>query len=262
MKIEVSENMNHFARIQKSAIAILCVVCTLFCFSCTSKSEGGLNDGPLLSENQITVKVENALKYSNVVEVKLMGFDRSSDRNVELARGEWIDGGFAIELPKTLSSNYLYALINNNGLPATIIIYTPSTFAITNKNIKLTNVEFWGVDKDGNVVTHFYPFKIDEGGNAESAFLTYVDSDVTISGYNVGGVAFTEFDEERNADIWYSWQKTTTYSINWKKGWNIWCRSNFKYDSTERTIKEEWSTIPASGLKWYGGEDLWKLNRN
>jgi hypothetical protein len=186
-----------------------------------------------------------------------MVYDLSVGWEVEFASGDWKDGGFTIEPSKTLAPNYLYALINNSGQPTTII-NPQSTVTISNKNVKLMNASFWGVDKDGNVVTHFYPFRIDEDGNAKEAFYTYVDSDVTIFGRNEGWTIITEYDKDKHADIWYEWKKNTTYSIKWKKGWNVWCLSGSR-STTKRTITEQWSTTPVSGLKWYGGEDLWKL---
>ena len=199
-------------------------------------------------ELYIHAKVEYASNYSNAVGVKLMGFDRSIDKNIELARGEWKDDGFTIVLPKTLEPNYLHALINNNGLQTTISD-TPLTMTISNKNVKVGNVNFWGVNKEGNWVTYFYPFIIDEDGYAKSAFYTYVDSDVTISGYSETEVAIARYDKDKEENIWYLYKKTTTYSIEWKKGWNVWYLSSIT-SSSERTVTEKWSTISVSQLKW------------
>jgi len=218
---------------------------------------------PIKDANVLCVKVENALKYSNVVQVKLMGFDISIDCDIELARGDWKDGGFTIVLPNSLDPNYLHALINPTNLPTTIHA-TPSSMTISNKNVKVGNANFWGIDKDGNVVTTFYPFKIDEGDYAKRVFFTYVDSGVTISGYfETGyfesGIDSTEHENSTNISTWYLWEKTTNYSIEWKKGWNVWCCSSVKSVPPERTITEDWFTISSSILKWYGGGDLYKL---
>jgi hypothetical protein len=219
-------------------------------FSCESLVE---NENKM-EEDTLNAKVENASEYSNVVEVILMGYDRSIDRDIELARGDWKDGGFTIVLPKTLAPNYLHALINNDGVQTTII-NTPSTLTISNKNVNVGNANFWGLDKEGNLITRFYPFEIDEDGNAKSVVYTYADSDVSIFGYIEGETAITEYDEDKNMDIWYLWKKNTTYSVEWKRGWNVWCFSSFQ-SASGRTITEKWSTTPGSRLKWYGGEDL------
>ena len=255
-----------FLCIQNFSGVILCMLFYLALGCENSNTTGGADENEIITppeeqnELYICAKVENASKYSNIVAVKLMGVDRSIEKDVELARFDFKDGGFTIVFPKTLSSKYLHAFINNNGLPVTII-NTPSTMSISNKNIKVENANFWGVDNDGNLVTHFFPFKIDNDGNAISAFFTYVDSDVTISGYGETEVAITEYEEADNAYVWYVWKKTTTYSIEWKEGWNVWCLSSFQ-SVQERTITEKWTSIPSSILKWYGGEDLWSLNRN
>ena len=137
------------------------------------KKENNDNNFPSLDCGEVSF-IEN---YSMNIP---MGYDRIIDRDIELARGDWKDDGFTIELPKTLDPNYLHALINNNRVYMTII-NPPSTVSISNKNVKVGNVAFWGVDKDGNVVTRFYPIEIDSDGNGQDAYYTYVDSDVTIS---------------------------------------------------------------------------------
>ena len=215
---------------------------------------------------KIEAKVENASKYSNVVAVVLKGYDRSTDKNIELARGDWKDGGFIIVLPKTVYPNYYHALINNDREYMTIID-PPSTVSISNKNVKVFHARFFGVDKDDNMVTRFYPLKIDKNGYAQDAFLTYVDSDVTISGYTEreGTFTYTEYDNARFEmlhiqHIW--WKKiTTTYSIKWKKGWNVWFFSRSGNTQTPSTATEKWASTPVSKLKWYSTEDLWIGNR-
>ena len=211
-------------------------------------------------ELHLYAKVENASEYSNVVEVLLMGYDGS--KFIELACGEWKDGGFTIKLPKILEPNYLHTLINNSGAETTIIDLS-LTVTISNKNVKVMSTEFWGIDKDGYVVTCFYPFKIDEKDNVKSVVYTYVDSDVSISGYTEReGVIPVKLDELLLLDIQYVWWKkiTAIYSVEWNKGWNVWNYSCFD-NIPERVATEKWTTTPISNLKWYGSEDdLWRIN--
>ena len=216
------------------------------------------DDGPLdsgngenNSENELHIyaKVENAIEYNDVVEVKLMVFDLSTDRYIEIARGDWKDGGFTIELPKTLDPNYLHSFIRYDGLPSTITHVQP-TLTICNKNIKIVNaVDFIGFDKDGKEITRFYPFKADVNGNANEVRFLYADSDATISGYLKTEVAISEFDRDKNADIKYIWEKTMNFSLKWKKGWNTWFFSE-SYTDAERTVIEQWTTISIDELKW------------
>jgi len=205
--------------------------------------------------------VKNASQYSNVVKVKLMM------ENSELARGDWKGDGFSIVLPKTVDPNCIHALINNDREYMTIID-PPSTVTISDEDIKVGNVMFLGVDKDDNVITRFYPIYIDNDGNEQDAYYTYVDSDVTISGYTERmntTIALTEYDNARYIGInimLASWDKITTiYSVKWEKGWNVWSFLRFG-NIPEKTATEEWSTTHVDRLNWYGAEDLWAGNRN
>ena len=204
---------------------------------------------------KIEAKVENASKYSNVVEVKLMVYDLSIDDYIELVRSDWKDGGFTIDLPKTIDTNYLQVSAYNRGLLNPIA--DPSlNITISNKNVKAGTAYFGGIDKAGNVVTWFYPFKIDEDGNADEAFYSYVDSDVTISGYDETEAVqdFTVNEIRYLALI----KTSTIYSVGLKKGWNVWCLSSIRCEQ-DFTITNMWSTTPNSVLKWYGFEDKWEL---
>jgi len=205
--------------------------------------------------NEIKAKVENASKYSNVVEVKLMVHDRNINKYVELARGKWKDGSFTIIPPKALGQNNINALIRDGRHP-TNIHFVQSTMTISNENVRVGNIYFVGVDKRGNAVATFSPVKEDEDGYTETIF-TYVDSDVTIFGYTYGEGHTHPANED--APSWF--EITTTYSVEWKKGWNVWCfsRHHTRVDYTVITT-EQWSTTPVSGLKWHGSdENLWKF---
>ena len=189
-----------------------------------------------------------------------MGYDKLTDRNIELACGKWQDEGFTIVFPETLAPNYINELISNNG-KTTSIINTPSTMTISNKKVNVGEVYFVGVDKDENWITQFYPFEINKDGSANQAFYTFVDSKVNISGYIKDKVAICEFDEVKGADVFNVWKRITTYSVSWNMGWNVWRITRLSLIPS-KTLTEEWKTIPSNNVKWYGGEDLWKLNIN
>ena len=194
--------------------------------------------------------VENASKYGNVVEVKLMVHDRSINKYVELTRFDWKDDGFMIVLPKTLGSNNIYALIRD-GMYPTNIDFVQSTMTISNENVRVGNVYFVGVDKNGNAIATFFSVKIDENGNTKAIF-TYTDSNVNISGYTYGdGHAHPAC---LDCPSWF--EKTTSYFVDWEKGWNVWYLSisHTRTDYVAITT-EQWSTAPVSGLKWHGSEE-------
>ena len=181
------------------------------------------------------IKVENASEFGSVVEVKMMRGD------IELSRVNWKGNGFTPVLPKTISPSLLSALIDNHGLPTTLIINS-STATISNKNAQTAGIHFLGVDRNDNRVAVFYPVVIDENGNQISmrydrVRFEYVNSDVTVSGY---------------VEHTYGRYNTThIFSIEWKKGWNVLWISDSVLG--EKAISK-WLTIPRNRLKWYGRE--------
>jgi hypothetical protein len=207
------------------------------------------NDDPLsgvIVDGKITAKVENASEFRNVVAVKFMAYDISVNRHVELARGNWKNGGFTIEPPKTLDPNFLHPLIRRDVLLGGYwipgITEIQPTLTISNENVRVDNNYFVGVDKDGKEVASFGLFMEDKDDT--HANFTYVDSDVTISGYKIEEFQIRPNRSERNI---------TTYSVSWEKGWNVWCLSRCQSDTGSMFITEDqWSTTPIRGLKWYG----------
>jgi hypothetical protein len=202
--------------------------------------------------NEWCFEIENSSKYRYAVEVKLTIYDVNTRSTIEIVCGDWGDGGFTIALPKTLDSNYLHPLIHGDDWWTTLYYIVPSividmlsTITISNENVKVRHAEFMGIHKDGYWGDIFYPVKIIDEDNYTRAIFTYVDSDVTISG----------FTSTRNDFGNPPFEIHRTYSVEWKKGWNVW------YFSKSRTITGDgqWSSIPVDGLKWYGREPVWLL---
>jgi len=239
-------------------VAVMSIL-TLTVTGCTSleeKSQKGC-----VEEWCFYVNIENASKYSNVAEVKVMVYDRTTSKINSndtvfvdcydvIARGEWKDGGFAIALPETLAPNHLRALIHG-GSNSTNIEFLQSTMNISSENVKVADAYFVGVDKDGKVVATFSPVMKDEDGYSEAIF-TYFDSDVIISGFTeVNGHAIPAYEDAPN---WF--EKTTNYSVKLKKLWNVWFFSSYRTkEGDTMIIKEQWSNNPVNGLKWYGSEN-------
>ena len=207
------------------------------------------------SLESIDAKVENAEKFNGIVSVKLMVYDLSIDAYTELARGDWKDGGFTIEFPKTLDSRHLQVSEYNRGLLEPIA--DPSlTISVDNRNAKAGTARFFGVDKDGNFVTSFYPVKINEDGKADEAFYSFVDREVTLVGHDAKE-AMQDF--EVNGVILIALVKTsTTYFVKLNKGWNTWWLSSIRCEQ-EFSYTNKWSTSPISKLKWYSFEDKWEV---
>jgi len=202
------------------------------------------------SSESIVAKVKNADEFSNVLVVKLMECDFSFfSRSVELARGDWKDGGFTIVLPKTLNLNTMEALIHSNCYPTNTMVVQP-TMTISNENAKIKNVQFVGFEKNDNAVASFTLFKADKM-DIDQAVFTYVDSDVTISGY-------TKVEGPANPQLGHGdynrFEIITTYSVEWKKGWNVWFYSRYPHKIIDNTAvtTEQWTSIPVSSLQWRG----------
>jgi len=193
-------------------------------------------------------QVENASQYSDIVSVIFAvphptnpcGVDYvridgeweliPCNNNIELARGDWKDGGFSIELPKTIETDYLAPLS------------VPSIMSISNENVKFRDAGLIGIDKDGFSVGAVFSLvkKLGEENYTRAVF-RYVDSDVTISGYQ-------KWVYSNNVE------QTMTYSVEWKKGWNVWyfSRNISRIDGKIATVNDQCSSTPISGLKWYG----------
>jgi len=193
-------------------------------------------------ESLMYARVENASKFSNVVEVKLMATGSCNNLGVELARSTWEGDGFKIVLPEEIDHKYLN----------TIMIEMQSTIAISNKSVKTMDVAFVGFDKDGIEVTRFSPFGTDKDGNTiDNIYYTYVDDDLAISGYTERMVTIIGTNDYTGP---YEWNLTTIYSIEWEKGWNVWCSSS-SWDESEATVLRKNSSSPIGNLKWRGDEN-------
>lgn len=239
-----------------------CTVKTTLCFIAVTlfattgcEKVGELNGVETHVVTKIEAKVENASKYCNIVSVKLMVFALNIGDYIELASGDWKGDGFTMALPETVEQNYLQASEYNRGLLEPIA-NSSLAMTISNRDVKAGTAHFYGVDKDGNFVTSFYPLKINESGAADEAFFSYVNSNVTISGhYETEAVQ----DFEVNGIMYIALVKTsTTYSVDLKKGWNVWWLSNIRCEQ-DFTITNKWSTAPVDKQKWYSFEDKWEL---
>ena len=224
--------------------------------SCNSSEIEKLQEG---NGKIITAKIENASEFSNIAGVKLVVGDVPAGRYVVLARGEWKDGGFTIELPKTVAPNQLLPFVNNNSFWPATTSFDMTTVTVSNENVKIVDVRFVGVDKDDNAVTIFVFWKIDEVDpmNIDRAILTYADSDVTISGYTMIEGPANPRPGYGNHN-WFA--QTLTYSIEWEKGWNIWYSSRHRsMIGSTYTMTMQRSSTPVSGLKWYAALINWPI---
>jgi len=227
------------------AITTIClIIVTLFAAtSCEKPDEDNFYIYANKVEN-VYAKVENTSEYSNIIEVKLMMWDIHKRRYIELARGDWKDGGSTILLP-IIDSNNLRSLVSHRILPTMITDISPN-INVSNIDARTGFAEFWGIDKDGKEIVQFFLNKIDEVGNIGTSFFKYADSDVTISGYIEKGTAATDFDEYSEYTSTWIWKSLTIYSIKMQKGWNI---SSSFHSQPKGTITDKWSAIPICSEK-------------
>jgi hypothetical protein len=188
--------------------------------------------------NTLTVTVENGNSYNSRIDtVKLTSWDRNDEdeRSVELARAVYTNGGFTINLPENLGSQYLSPLIEDED--------DFSGVTISNRNVKIGSPSL-DAYKSGNEVGVFYPAT----GTGESDWegeLTYADSDVSITGTGTRNYSW------ESGDVTYTETITVTYNVNLKKGWNIvYEKGQGTVNGTTYTVIGEVTTAPA-GVKWY-----------
>ena len=230
-------------KISAKAIALLMCICLVFAACIGCKDDGSFQEG----ENSIKCIVENASEFTDIVKVKVLAWDRITCENVELATFDCKDGAFTIKLSKIATPTHLEQLIFGDWYneilldfykPTTVIEDQP-TLSINDKNVKVMDVVFAGYDKDDNWLCNLSLLETnDESINKVVGTLTYVDSELTISGY--------------------TYPVRTDYSIKWKKGWNIWYRlvSITEIEDNNIIVTNQWTTTPISELKWYGSNAL------
>jgi hypothetical protein len=173
--------------------------------------------------------------------VKAIKRDFSANRDVELARSDWKDGGFIIELPKTLDPNYLHPLTQDSIIWLSSGNIIQPTLAISNKNVGVGNIYFRGFDKNGINVAVFSRAKIIEADNNIRASFIYVDSSLIISGYTKIETPTQPLDGD--ASGWF--ESIVTYSVEFEIGWNLLFSSRYRRNRT-------YSTTPVCGVEWRG----------
>ena len=168
----------------------------------------------------ITANVVNGSRYnSSVSTVRAMAYDQTSYYGREsIASGSYANGGFTLTLPVTPAAKYLVLVVER---------FEQDFLTISNRDARvLPSLEFRAFDRNGEEVDDLVYAKEDNTSYTEVEFM-YADRAVTITG------------------------STTHYTANLslKQGWNM-----VYYIESESGFVA--TTNPASGLKWYFGEDL------
>ena len=172
---------------------------------------------------KITAKFDDGAQYDGKIDkVKLTIWDVDTQKDVEIASGDWSNGGFTIDLSNVVPTKYL----------SPVDWEFSSSLNISNVDAKICIADDIIGYKDGKEVASFSYYK----GAKDSenlAIYVYADSDVSISG------SYTEEDGR--------YYYTDKHYVKLKKGWNV-AYYGYVYDGNVRNGILTSDEI--SGLKW------------
>ena len=206
---------------------VIAAFAVLAAFTSCNK-DGDENVGSVI--DKITANVEGGAKYNGVITKVKLGTGNRDEKEEVLATGNWSNGGFTIELPKTVDAKYLEPMFDEDNIPPTV--------TISNKDAKFCETWIIGYDKDDKYVDGFiYGNKNKEVNTHYWAEYIYADSDINISGTY----------EDR------------VLSISLKKGWNVTytTMSCKREDEITRCTMERFLSTTVSGMKWYCDDGFW-----
>ena len=228
--------MKHFSRL----FFFAAVAITIAMVGCSKD-----DDAPATSivDNNISVTVPNV--DSKVEVVKLLvdcelevnwAFDEETGKGKfvttvmggeVIASGSYAGGKLTMNLPATVENKYLEPMYENAEVPAGV--------SVSNRDSKGIGGFLVGYDKDDNAVGWFFYGKLDEEKEEfVIAALTYVDSDVIITGKTSIADEFIK--------------ATATFDCNFKKGWNF-MYVLFSGDEKEGLVTRTTTSNPG-GLVW------------
>ncbi|MDR2026337.1 MAG: hypothetical protein LBQ01_02105 [Prevotellaceae bacterium] len=205
-------------------MAFVCLFTVVALSSCTkdddeNKVKRKAKSGAI--NNILTVAVENN-NYNSLIDMVQLGVYNDAD-DIALASADYANGGFTINLPESLNSQYLESLGD-----------TPSGITVSDSKVK-TGYAYLEACISNSTVGLFY-----SGTGEWEGELIYVDGDLSITG--------THTDTEEYYGVTYT--VTERYNMNLKKGWNI---IYSKETESENTYSVEVISAVPPGAKWYYG---------
>jgi len=165
------------------------VICSV---SCKKDSKG---DG----EGEVTDFIINAKNIiidgndNNVAVVKAIMFNKQYYEDEPIATGTYENGGFKLALPFTIDSSYLDEAFKLGG----------NWWYVNNPNVKVGEIYIFAYDEADNKIGWF----VHAENRKMGANYVYADRSVTITE--------TYFLSE------YDYNKTITFDLSLKKGWNV-----------------------------------------
>jgi hypothetical protein len=157
------------------------------------------NDNPSDEASIINAVVVNGSSYIEIAAVKAYTIFGSYPA-YQAASAEYKDGGFKLNLPKTVPAEYLEEI----GYYFAI----PSNIAISDREAKTADLRIFAYNSIGDEIGEFV-LDVYSSNEYDYAYYTYVDRDVIIKGSNGW---YDDYSEE-----YY----TEEYDYSFKKGWNV-----------------------------------------
>ena len=220
----------------KGLLWLICIVIAAVFAACDKDEENGTGSVITAIDNVVAI-VENGDKYNaQVVEVLLSRYYQ--DEIVAVATADFVNGGFSLELPKTVDEKYL------EGLEG-----TGEEFRVSNKNVKIAlDFNIRGITVTGAYINFVFG-KVD-GNTVTREVFWYADGDLSITGS-------TFFSYELHEDVF---ERTTSFSASLKKGWNIlYITEKRERINNVETTTTNIATKDPGGLKWYAESDFLEL---
>lgn len=223
-------------KIKRIAFLSAVLLCSVTVFNGCSKDDGGSGTSQVTS---INAKVVNGTDYNfgNVKAVTYMG------SSYVVAEGSYTNGGFKIDLPETVSSEYLELLTDDTDEEE-----VSDWMTVSDKTALMNSIYLEGYDESGDYIGDlFYG-----AGSVNSTSYSYtegqyvyVNKDVKLTG------STTDTDNSSGITL----QLKSSANVVLKAGWNImYYIETVSFVNNTGTIT--YTTSKPSGLQWYSEDDF------
>jgi hypothetical protein len=203
--------------------AFVCLFTVVALCSCSKDDDEENSNGSI--PNKMVIAVENGASYNEKIDVvKVEIYSESSNNYVPLVSAPYENGGFTLDLPESVSAQYLEGIDFEEGVPQGL--------TVSNLNAKIGWV-YLSAYKLSDETGYFYHGTGDwEGG------LVYLDSD-----YNMTG---SHTESETYEEVIYTYKET--YNVHGKRGWNMVYEK--ETNKGNNSYEYEMTTAVPAGAKW------------
>ena len=217
-------------------------------------------DADTATIDNITATLENGAKYNNEISKVILVANEpvpiiigpNSPVWTMLSSSNFTNSRFSMKLPSTIDDKYLKRI--NDYFPTNVTVSC-------DKNTKTEFFPIVTLDMNDNLLYSLVYAKLDGKLITEARYM-YSDCDCSITGIDINTYSSPTciYDEETEEFITKDWlvEKTVTYSVFLKNGWNVIYRieKENKSEGYNKIFKSEITTKAVSGLKWYVSEDF------